>query len=93
MGRYVVRPVLGRQAAETSGQEGASGCVIFADNPTKARELGAKRLGRSQGAVEVIETEDVTPVIGGPDRPLTKEEADEIFNQGASVVPGSWEGV
>lgn len=91
MPRYIVRPKLGQHDKQFSGAEGANGAVIIAESAAKARELGASRLGKNQSQVEVIETDDVPSVISGPDRPLTKEEAAEIYNQGAEVVPGSWE--
>ncbi len=90
--RYIVRPKLSGHDKKFSGSEGATGKMVYEDNPAKAREIGANLLGLSQAQVEVIQHDDPPPVVGG-NEPLTEEEAREIFNQGASVVPGSWESV
>lgn len=92
MPRYIVRPVLGGHDKQFSGAEGAGGTVVYSETASKARELGAAKLRLPQGRVEVIEHDDVSGVFG-EDRPLTQQEAQEIMNQGAEVVPGSWESV
>lgn len=86
--RYVVRPRQSAHAKQGSGTEGGGGTVIYAESAAKARELGAAQLGTTN--VEVFEMEDAPPVFG-EDRPLTREEAEEIYNQDTQIVSGSWE--
>lgn len=90
--KYVVRPKLSGHDKQFSGSEGATGTMVYAESAAKAREIGAQKLGKTQAQVEVIEHEESPNVVGG-NEPLTEEEAREIFNQGSSVVPGSWESV
>lgn len=89
--KYIVRKKLSPQAAAGVGEEGASGTVVFTETPSKAREIGAERLGVRPGDVTVEATDDTTQGVFGVDRPLTKEEAAAIWEQETSVVPGSWE--
>lgn len=92
MARYIVRPILGAHDKQFSGAEGAGSTVIYTETAAKARELGAAKLGKRPGQVEVIEHDDPSGVFG-EDRPLTEDEAREIWNQGAQVDPNSWESV
>lgn len=92
MARYIVRPIVGAHDKQFSGSEGGGGTVVYTETPSKARELGAAKLGRQPHQVEVIEHDDLTPVFG-EDVPLTREEAEEIYNQPTQVIPGTWQGV
>lgn len=90
--RYIVRPTIGAHDKQFSGKEGGSGTIVYSETPSKARQLGAKKLGLQPHQVEVLEHDDVAPVFG-EDRPLTQEEANEIYNQPTEVQPGTWESV
>lgn len=90
MARYIVRPRLGGHDKQFSGAEGGSGTVVYTETAAKARELGAAKLGKRTDQVEVYEMDDPVSVFG-EDRPLTREEAEEIWNQGAEIQEGSWE--
>jgi hypothetical protein len=89
MPKYIVRPKLGQHDKQFSGAEGASGTVVYTESAAKAREMGAAKLNRSPGDVEVIEQED-TSFLFGKDEPLTKEEAAEIYDQNTQIV-GGWQ--
>lgn len=90
MPRYIVRPTQSAQSRATSGEEGGGGTVVYTDTASKARELGAAKLGKAPNQVEVYEHDDPAAVFGA-DEPLTQEEAAAIWNQGAAIVEGSWE--
>lgn len=93
MPRFIVRPIMGGHDKKFSGSEGAGGTVIYTETASKARELGAAKLRRRPSDVTVSELDNVTAGVFGEDRPLTQEEAQEIWNQGAAVQEGSWEAV
>ena len=61
----------------------------------KAKEIGAKQLGLPVSKVEIVMTEGGgASVIGAlPGEVLDPDEVKDIMNQGAEVVPNSWESI
>lgn len=92
-GTYIVRPKLTGDAEQT-GAEGAQGTIVRAATAAKAKEEGAAKLKLPISRLEVIEYDGGGgSVIGAlPGETIDPEELKDVFNQGASIVPGSWEG-